>query len=103
MKELTTKAFLVQLNRFKSIAELKNVQRFFRDDNPANKFIGIRMSKLFELAKQFSEMDLNEVEGLLESEYYEARMGAVSIMDFQARNRKASPILKKQLFDLYIN
>src|SRR6185369_12379890 len=35
--------------------------------------------------------------------YYEVRLGGVSIMDFQARDKKATPEKKKALFDLYIN
>ena len=48
-------------------------------------------------------MELREVEKLLESDFYEARMGAVSIMDFQARNKKISSESKKALYELYIN
>jgi 3-methyladenine DNA glycosylase AlkD len=47
-------------------------------------------------------MPLNEIDKLLQSKYYEARMGAVSIMDFQARNKKTNAERKKELFDLYI-
>lgn len=60
------------------------------------------MGKLFALAKSFPMMELNEVEKLLESEFYEVRMGAACIMDFQARNKKTTPEKKKELFDLYI-
>ena len=102
MTELTAKVFIKQLSQLKSPAELKNVQRFFRDVNPANKFLGIRMAHIFKLARDFAEMPLVEIEKLLESDYYEARMGAVSIMDFQARNKKTSTERKMELFDLYI-
>lgn len=64
--------------------------------------MGVRMSAIFDLAKQFASMPLSEVDELIQSEYYEARMGAVSIMDFQARNKKTSTETKKALFDLYI-
>jgi 3-methyladenine DNA glycosylase AlkD len=102
MNELTAKLFIEELSLLKSIAELKNVQRFFRDSNPNNKFMGLRMANIFKTAKQFIEMPLKEIENLLQSEYYEARMGAVSIMDFQARDKKITTIRKKALFDLYI-
>jgi 3-methyladenine DNA glycosylase AlkD len=99
---LTAKEFIERLSPLKSIAELKNVQRFFRDENTKGKFLGIRMSSIFELAKQFTQMPVKEIEKLLQSEYYEARMGAVSIMDFQARNNKIPAERKKELFELYI-
>ncbi|HMI04500.1 MAG TPA: DNA alkylation repair protein [Pedobacter sp.] len=102
MNEPTAKEFISQLSLLKSAAELKNVERFFRDKKPDSKFLGIRMSAIFDLAKAFMEMSLAEIEVLLQSEYYEVRMGAVSIMDFQARDKKTTATRKKELFDLYI-
>jgi 3-methyladenine DNA glycosylase AlkD len=63
---------------------------------------GVRMGQVFALAKEFVEMPLDEVEKLLESPIHEARVGAVSIMDFQARSRKTTEARRKELFDLYI-
>ena len=60
------------------------------------------MASIFALAKKLVEMPIVEIEKLLQSDYYEARMGAVSIMDYQARNKKTTPTRKKELFDLYI-
>lgn len=103
MDNLTAKEFTSRLSLLKSEEELKNVQRFFRDKKPGNKFLGVRMSAIFDLAKVFVKMPLVEIEALLKSDYYEVRMGAVSIMDFQARDKKITAIYKKELFDLYIN
>ena len=102
MNEFTAKGFMFQLSLLKSAGELKKVERFFRDKKPENRFLGVRMSDIFDLAKKFIEMSLTEIEGLLQSEYYEARVGAVSIMDFQARDKKTKATRKKELFDLYI-
>ena len=60
------------------------------------------MGHVFELAKEFMEMPPAEIEKLLESPIHEARAGAVSVMDFQARSKKTSESRKKELFDLYI-
>ncbi len=46
-------------------------------------------------------MPLKEVEKLLESNIHEIRAGAVSIMDFQARDKNTRN-QKKELFELYI-
>lgn len=100
---LTAKQFLIELSAFQSTAALENVQRFFRDEGTESKFLGVRMSNLFALAKKFIQMPLNEIEKLLESEFYEARMGAVCMMDFQARDKNISAQRKKELFDLYIS
>jgi len=61
------------------------------------------MSSLFATVKKFMHMLLGEIEELLESSYYEARMGAVCIMDFQARHKKTLVIRKKELFNLYVS
>lgn len=64
--------------------------------------IGVGMGKIFALAKEFMDMPLNEVEKMLENDIHEVRVGGVSIMDFQARNKKTSDERRKELFDLYI-
>ncbi len=100
---MTAKQFLTELSSFQTTAELDNVQRFFRDEDGESKFIGICMADLFSVAKKFTNLPLNEVTLLLENKYYEARMGAVCIMDFQARDKKTTLERKKELFDLYIS
>ena len=67
-----------------------------------DKIMGVRMGQVFALAKEFIEMSLDEIEKLLESPLHEARVGAVSIMDFQARSKKTSIEQRKVLFELYI-
>lgn len=47
-------------------------------------------------------MSLADVETLLDSRYYEVRLGAVSIMDFQARSKRTTPEQRQALFELYI-
>jgi 3-methyladenine DNA glycosylase AlkD len=64
--------------------------------------MGVRMGQVFALAKEFINMPLNEIEKLLDSPIHEARVGAVSIMDFQARSKKTTAERRKELFDLYI-
>lgn len=60
------------------------------------------MGTIFSTAKNFSKMPLKEVEKLFASPYYEIRMGAVSIMDFQAREKKVTPEEREALYTLYI-
>lgn len=99
---LTARGFIRELSALQSDAEAEKAKRFFTDRDQDNKFIGVRMGSLFDVAKIFRHMPPDEIERLLESTYYEARMGAVSIMDFQARDKKTSGARKKELFDLYI-
>lgn len=65
-------------------------------------FIGVRMGEVFKIAKTCMHMHPAEIEKLLESPVHEMRVGAVSIMDFQARNKKIHAERKKELFELYI-
>jgi 3-methyladenine DNA glycosylase AlkD len=62
----------------------------------------IGIGKIFALAKELMAMLPGEIEKLLESPHYEIRVGAVSIMDWQARAKATSQARRKELFDLYI-
>ncbi len=64
--------------------------------------MGVRMGQVFALAKEFMEMPPGEIEKLLESPIHEARVGAVSIMDFQARRKNTPEARRKELFDIYL-
>ena len=105
-KTLTAKSFITELNANQSAIELEKIQRYFKSGDgqygAGDKFIGVRMGDVFALAKEFIDMPLKEIERLLESPIHEARVGAVSIMDFQARNKKTTEPRKKELFDLYL-
>lgn len=105
-EKLTAKAFVAKLRTMRSDKELEKIQRYFKSGDgeygAGDKFIGVPMGKVFSLAKDFMEMELHEVEKLLEDGIHEARAGAVSIMDFQARDKKTSAERRKELFDLYI-
>lgn len=65
-------------------------------------FLGVRHSDLFTLAKQYITLSLKEIEILLESPYYEVRLGAVSSMDFQAKSKKTNPQKRESLYNLYL-
>ena len=99
--KLTVQSFMEQLVSLREKSPADN-SRFFKEMDKGTKFLGIRMSNIFALAKQCMQMPLAEVDKLLSSSYYEARMGAVSIMDFQARDKKVSDIRRKELYDLYM-
>ena len=70
--------------------------------NSDDVILGVRMGQIFALAKESMSMELDEVEKMLESPIHEMRVGAVSIMDFQARSKKTTDERRKELFDLYI-
>jgi 3-methyladenine DNA glycosylase AlkD len=98
--KLTAKEFVGDLVALKGTGG--DNSKYFSGDSKTNKFLHIRMARIFNAAKAYSEMSLVDIEKLLNSDFYEVRMGAVSIMDFQARNKKVSEAKKKQLYDLYM-
>ena len=98
----TSADFIERLRQFISPLDIRKNQRYFRDEGGDNQVFGVRFKKVFDTAKESIEMPLREIEKLLESPYYEVRMGAVSIMDFQARNKKTTDVVKEALYKLYI-
>lgn len=60
------------------------------------------MKQVFELAKLHRAMPIEEIKKLLEVDDHNARVGAVSIMDFEARDKKVEEKRKENLFNLYI-
>jgi 3-methyladenine DNA glycosylase AlkD len=103
---ISAKNFVKKLDALRSPEELKKIQRYFKSGEgqyaEGDKFIGMRMGQIFALAKEFMEMPPSEIEKLLESPIHEVRVGAVSIMDWQARDKKTPDERRKELFDLYI-
>jgi 3-methyladenine DNA glycosylase AlkD len=104
--EITAERFVERLKTHGSPEELKKIQRYFKtgkgEYGEGDVFIGARMGQVFALAKEFIDLPLDEIEKLLESPIHEVRVGAVSIMDFQARSKKTSETRRKELFELYI-
>jgi 3-methyladenine DNA glycosylase AlkD len=80
-----------------SDVERVKIQKRMTDD--ATRVIGVRMGTVFDIAKTGSALPLSEVERLLDSDTYEERMVAVSILDFKARMRGAD---RAALYDLWM-
>ena len=103
---VTAAEFIKRLKTYRSPEELKKIQRYFKtgagEYGEGDEFMGVRMGQVFTLAKEFIEMPPGEIEKLLESPIHEARAGALSIMDKQARSKKTPESHRKELFDLYI-
>ena len=64
--------------------------------------IGVRMGTVFDIAKANTRMPLSEVDRLFDSDVYEVRVVAVSILDFKARTRGLSDSGRKELYDLWM-
>ncbi len=97
---LTAEQFVARLKTYASPEEAQGRGHLAADEEDI--IIGVRMGQVFALAKELMRMPLEEIEKLLESPIHEVRVGAVSIMDWQARSKKTSEERRKELFDLYI-
>jgi 3-methyladenine DNA glycosylase AlkD len=93
--------FIKTLKSYSSPDETKKISRTLKLDD-GSRFIGVRMGQVFALAKAFVDAPLSEIEKLLDSDSHEARVGAVSIMDFQARGKKISETHRRELYELYL-
>ena len=104
--DLTANEFVEKLKALSSPEELQKIRRYFKSGagqyREGDEFMGVRMGAVFALAKEFAAMASGEIEKLLENPIHEVRVGAVSIMDWQARNKKTSESRRKELFDLYL-
>ncbi|HMC01704.1 MAG TPA: DNA alkylation repair protein, partial [Flavobacteriaceae bacterium] len=104
MKEtFTASNFIAQLKTHQSEKELEKLAKFFKGNDGVTKALGVKFGEVFKLAKQFTDMPLAEVNKLLDNDFYEVRMGAVSIMDYQAKDKKTTPERRKVLYELYLN
>jgi 3-methyladenine DNA glycosylase AlkD len=83
--------------------ELEPTAAKFLEQLKPNQSGKVRMGDIFKLAKVFIGMPLPEVAKLLKNETHEARVGAVSIMDFQARDKKVPADQKKAVYNLYLD
>ena len=99
---MTAKQFIEVLSSERSTKELENNKRFYAESGK-DKVLGVRMKIIFDTAKKFVPMPVEEIEKLFKSPYYEVRMGAVSIMDFQARKKNISDVERKTLYQLYLD
>lgn len=103
---LTAAHFLERLHALQSDGELRKIQRYFKtgegEYGAGDRFIGVRMGHVFNLAKEFIDLPPEEIETLLEDDIHEARAGAVSVMAKQASRKKTPPERRHELFDLYL-
>lgn len=103
MNERPTAAeFIRALRDISDPGQVADVSKFFADDLETSSVMGVSIGKIFPVAKKFAAMPLTEIEQLLDDPHYEVRMGAVAIMDFQARAKKTDAATREALFDLYL-
>lgn len=91
---------IAQLEAEASTVEKTKIQK--RITRPDTGVIGVRMATVFAIAKAQSRLEPAEIDRLLDSDFYEARLAAVSIMDFRVRERGVTEELRRELHDLWM-
>ena len=103
---LTADEFVARMARLVPTASRQGFVRAARARRPNAKHgdadFGIRMGSIFDLAKEFIDLPIAEIHKLLNSPLHEVRVGALSVMDKQARRNRTSEDRRKELFDLYL-
>lgn len=106
MTDLTAAEFAERLRALQDPVELEKIQRYFKtgpgEYGEGDIFMGVKMGKVFALAKEFIDMPSAEIEKLLDDPIHEMRAGACSIMSKQATDKKTSGERRRELYDLYL-
>lgn len=68
----------------------------------ATTVLGVRMGTVFDIARAHTAMDLTEVDRLFDSDVYEERMVAVSVLDFKARRPRVTTAERAALHELWM-
>ena len=100
--DLTAERFVEKLSQSKSDDEFGKVEKYFRGNDGKTKAFGVKFGDIFKTAEEFTQMPITEIDILLHSDFYEIRMGAVSIMAFQAKHKRTTAEQKKELFEQYL-
>lgn len=104
--ELTAAEFIKRLEAHRSPKQAEGYLRYFKTGEgeyaAGDIFMGVKMGQVFELAKEFINMPVYEIEKLMESPIHEVRAGACSIMGKSAAHKKTPESRKKELYDLYL-
>jgi 3-methyladenine DNA glycosylase AlkD len=95
----TASGFLDELRAVRSESALDSIRKRIA---PSDDAIGVRMKDLFDTAKAAQRMPLDQVEALFASDLYEARMGALCILDFRARARSATEADRRAYYEFYL-
>lgn len=103
---INAERFIEQLEAHRSVEQQAAIERYFKTDEgeygAGDVFMGVKMDTVFDLARQFIDVPLDQIETLLESDVHEARAGAVKIMALRSKRKKTTDEQRRELFDLYL-
>lgn len=101
---MITDRLLAELDKHASHADTAFLARYFKtgkgEYGEGDIFIGVRVPQIRQVAKQFQDISLSEVEALLDSPIHEARLCTVIIMAMQSK--RADDTKRQALYELYL-
>lgn len=102
----SVEGFVEQLFALRTDEQQEKIQRYFKTGEgeyaASTRFMGVRMGDVFRLAKTFIDLTPADLERLLDRDEHEVRVGALSVMDKQARRKRTSEERRRELFELYL-
>lgn len=98
--EYSAEQFIKGLETYRAAAQGQTDQG--SESTSDDQFLVVTMGQIFALAKQFIDMPLVDIEKLLISPVHRVKVGALSIMDKQARHKKMTASRRRELYDLYM-
>ncbi|MEQ1735894.1 MAG: DNA alkylation repair protein [Rhodoglobus sp.] len=104
--ELTAASFTEALMALADPNIAAGTQRYFKtgpgEYGEGDRFIGVRMGEVFALAREHQGMPLTELETLLESDLHEVRVGALTILNEEAKKKGTDEQRRRDLYELYL-
>jgi hypothetical protein len=97
----TAAEFVARLEGLRPVAE-RGHYRQRRRSGQDELYMGVPMREVFALARACAAMEPAEIERLLEHPVHEVRVGAVSVMDWQARAARTPEARRRELYALYL-
>ncbi len=92
-----------ELSVLKSDTEFGKLKKFFKGNDGRTQAFGVKFGDVFATAKRYTDLSIDEISILLDSDYYEIRMAAVSVMGFKTRLKRTSADERRALYELYLN
>lgn len=106
-KDLSAEIFINKIVSMHSDADYSSMTRFYKTGKGQyaenDQFIGVMMSKVRTVSKEFDQLPVTEISKLLQNPYHEIRAGAMYIMERNTKSAKTSDDRRKELFDLYLS
>ncbi|GLJ62887.1 hypothetical protein GCM10017576_30180 [Microbacterium barkeri] len=95
---LTADALVAELEA--AADPLAHPNRHYRGDA---RVMGVRMGTVFDIAKAFAALPLDEIGRLLDEDPYEARLAAFCVLDFAVRSPRMADADRASCFRLYLD